>query len=576
VSCGASLATAPRVQPGTVLGRRYHIQKVLGAGGMGMVFEAYDRELEETVAVKVLRMDLAASENMARRFRTEIKLARRVRHRNVCGIHEYGSDGAINYIAMELIRGTDLKRLVREKGALRAEEAFDVCIQIAEGLQAIHDAGIIHRDLKTSNVMLDSKGRVALMDFGIAKDTQQSVALGATAVGQLIGTPEYMSPEQARGERLDTRSDLYALGIIVFEVFSGHVPFQGTTPIATLFKNLEELPPLQGEKAAGIPRPVIPVLAKALAKQPAERHQSAREAAEALRAARIETLGPGHAQNEDRTGTLTMPAGTAHEPPTLVSPSTAVPPHTVVLPQTAVPPETLVTRAPAPAVPRPPPPPRSPRAPALRQGVPPAAVLGGLIAAVVGVALVGLLIPWPPWPSPSPSVVPSAAPSASDAPLPTPVPMPTPALPSAAPSATAAPVATPTAPPRPAQTPTPTPTPTPTQAAPVSVTVPVAPPEPPPEARPPVTRPPAVTTRAAPQAARAPASLQIRVRPWAEVSVDGEVVGTTPFAPLILSPGPHDIAFAHPDFKEVRRKVTLKAGQTHRIELDLALDAVPK
>ena len=571
--CGASLAGALRMQPGTVLGHRYEIQQVLGAGGMGMVLKAYDRELDETVAVKVLRADLAGSEDMARRFRTEIKLARRVRHRNVCGIHEYGSDGGVSYIAMELIQGTDLKHLIKQKGAFRTVEAFDVCIQIADGLQAIHDAGIIHRDLKTSNAMLDPKGRVALMDFGIAKDTQQSMTLGATAVGQIIGTPEYMSPEQARGEKIDARSDLYALGIIIFEVFSGHVPFQGTTPIATLFKTLEEPPPLEGGRAAGIPRCVIPILAKALAKHPAERFQSARDMAEALRAARAEIVGGPHTPvpgtgSFDAANTMTSVAAPGSRP-TVVTPA---PSPTVEgsdatvgpLPQTMLAPTPTPTAAAAP--PRTPAvrPPSRPMtaAPGRRQGVAPAVVVGIAAAAVTVLLVAGWLVASrlvrPVATSEAPEVA-TASPTTSVSSM-SAIPAPT-LPPTVAPASVPPPATVPfarspeAATPRPVLTPAPTPEPTPRSAPPASFV------------------PAATLPTPAPLAS---ASLQVRVRPWAEVRIDDKVVGTTPFAPLSLKPGVHTLEFVHPDFQPVRRKVTLTPGQTLKIELDLALDAVSK
>src|SRR5512134_1872219 len=201
-NCGHVLR-APQVtlKRGSVVAGRYEILAPLGKGGMGMVYKARDHKLEETVAIKVLRPEIAADPEMERRFRSEIRLARRVRHRNVCGIHEYGEDGALRYIAMEYVEGTDLRKILTERGALPLDQAFEVCIRVAEGLQAIHDAGIIHRDLKTANLMVDAQGIVRLMDFGIAKQAGGEATLGATATGLIIGTPEYMSPEQARGEK---------------------------------------------------------------------------------------------------------------------------------------------------------------------------------------------------------------------------------------------------------------------------------------------------------------------------------------------------------------------------------------
>jgi serine/threonine protein kinase len=279
--CGQSLFV---VTQGALLAGRYEILEPLGKGGMGMVYKARDRELDEIVALKVLRPEIARSGDMARRFRSEIKLARKIRHRNVCGIHEFGQDGHLQFIAMELIQGVDFKKVLKERGTLPLAEAYDVTIQIAKGLQAIHDAGIVHRDLKTPNLMRDSQGIVRLMDFGIAKDV--AAAGGETVTGQIVGTPEYMSPEQARGQRVDQRSDIYALGVVVWELFTGDVPFRGDSPLATLYKQIQDPLPLQGPLGSALPGPLKPVLEKALAKEPQDRYQSVREFAEAVRSAR--------------------------------------------------------------------------------------------------------------------------------------------------------------------------------------------------------------------------------------------------------------------------------------------------
>jgi tRNA A-37 threonylcarbamoyl transferase component Bud32 len=289
--CGHTLFTLTSIRKGTVLADRYEVQSTLGKGGMGMVFKAHDRVLDETVALKIMRAEAAENADMARRFRQEIKLARKVRHRNVCNIHEYGEVEGMRYIAMEYVEGVDLRQILRAQGPPLPAEAFEIAIQLCEGLQAIHDAGIIHRDLKTPNIMRDNKGVVRLMDFGIAKQFGEAT-LSGTAIGMIVGTPEYMSPEQARGQKIDFRSDIYALGIVIFEIFTGDVPFRGDTPLATIFKHFEEPPTLIGPGGPVVPEPMVPVLSTALAKDPANRYASPFELEEAIIAAREAVLGP--------------------------------------------------------------------------------------------------------------------------------------------------------------------------------------------------------------------------------------------------------------------------------------------
>jgi serine/threonine-protein kinase len=288
-TCGRALAALTQ---GSIIAGRYEVLSPLGRGGMGMVYKAHDRMLEETVAIKVLRSEFARTQEMAKRFRHEIKLARRVSHRNVCRIHEYGEDGPLRYISMEYLQGNDLKQELREKGPPPADEAFDVTIQVAEGLQAIHDVGIIHRDLKTPNLMRDARGVVRLMDFGIAKEGNDTGSGALTSTGQVMGTPEYMSPEQCRGEKIDARSDIYALGIVNYEIFTGQVPFHGDTPVATIFKHIQDPVPLSGGAAVRIPAAAVPILLKALAKDRNGRFESAAEMALALRQARVDGVSP--------------------------------------------------------------------------------------------------------------------------------------------------------------------------------------------------------------------------------------------------------------------------------------------
>ena len=285
-TCGASLFRSPAtISRGSLIASRYEVRRCLGAGGMGVVFEAHDRVLDETVAVKTLRADAAESPEVRRRFLSEIKLARKVRHDNVCGIHEYGDEEGLRYITMEFVEGVDLRRVLRRRGRLPQTEAFQVALQVARGLQAIHEAGVIHRDLKSTNIMLDAHGVVRVMDFGLEKQS----GVDTTLLGAVMGTPEYMSPEQARGQRVDYRCDIYALGVVIYEVFTGAVPFRGDTPVAVIAQHLNDPPPLEGSAAAAIPRPLVPVLRRALAKDPAARYQTIDTLIEALDRARAES-----------------------------------------------------------------------------------------------------------------------------------------------------------------------------------------------------------------------------------------------------------------------------------------------
>lgn len=314
-TCGRALGALTH---GSLIANRYEVLSPLGRGGMGMVYKAHDRMLDEPVAIKVLRSEFANTPEMAQRFRHEIKLARKVTHKNVCRIHEYGEDGGVRYISMEYVEGEDLKQLIRARGGtLPAEEAFELAVQVARGLNAIHDVGIIHRDLKTSNIMRDKKGYVRLMDFGIAKVTggDRSSGAGLTTTGQIMGTPEYMSPEQCLGGKLDNRSDIYALGILIYEMFTGQVPFRGDTPVATLFKHIQDEPLFEGPVAGQIPMRAVPVLKKALHKDPAKRFQTADEMADSLAEA-LRKLGTEEPEDALPTSGLSAVQSDSHGPAT--------------------------------------------------------------------------------------------------------------------------------------------------------------------------------------------------------------------------------------------------------------------
>jgi serine/threonine protein kinase len=309
---------------GTVVGGRYEILDVLGQGGMSVVYKARDRSLDEIVALKVIRSDLASTPEAFTRFLTEIKLARRVRHRNVCAIHEFGEDGATRYLVMEYIEGESLRRILQAR-RLDTATAFDYCIQIAQGLEAVHEAGILHRDLKTSNVSVDRNGVVRLMDFGIARLLVS--AAHTTQTGMIVGTPAYMSPEQVRGERSDLRSDIYSFGIVVYEVFTGQTPFRGDQVHEYFFKHLQEEPALD---LPSIPTGLRPILRRALAKKPEERQQSATQLLNELRAAARDAppgpVGPidVSAAAADPDADATPPIGTPG--PVVPPPAAAEPP----------------------------------------------------------------------------------------------------------------------------------------------------------------------------------------------------------------------------------------------------------
>jgi serine/threonine-protein kinase len=557
-TCGQPLAAV--ITRGTLIARRYEILSPLGRGGMGTVYKAHDRVLDETVALKVLRADIAQDPDMARRFRSEIRLARRARHKNVCGIHEYGEDGRVHFIAMEFIEGIDLKKILKQsRVGLRTDEAFEVAIQVAEGLQAIHDAGIIHRDLKTPNIMRDAKGHVRLMDFGIAKDSD--AASGQTATGLIVGTPEYMSPEQARGERVDSRTDIYALGIVIFEIFTGEVPFHGETPLATIMKHLKDPPPVEVMDAHHLPFEVRDVLSRALAKESKDRFQTAANLADALRQARSTVQGQ-EAVSGTRVGTPPDRGG---------APTTAV--------RTPLP-QPRITPTPTPSArlaARPVPPPSRPaRTPRTSSGTGAARYrtrqtpvwLFALPVVALAVIAGAVLAVWPTKPvEDGPSAPPDSLRGDGSATLGTP-PLPVePTPPAATPLAPSPPpvtLAASSAPPpasAPSARPSSAPAPSSTPAATVSTLATL-----------PIVR---LTPSPPPTPAATRGDLWVVVTPWAEVSLNGQQLGSTPLRTSVEA-GRHDLVLTHPEYEPVRRKVTITAGTLARIDVDLSQDAIRK
>jgi eukaryotic-like serine/threonine-protein kinase len=264
---------------GTLLAERYEILELLGQGGMGAVYKAHDIELERLVALKLIRPDLASNPEILRRFKQELILAREVTHRNVIRIFDLGQAKGFKFITMEFVEGRDLRAILRERGKLPPEEAVRIISQVCRALESAHAAGVVHRDLKPQNIMMDAKDRVYVMDFGIAHSLETP---GMTQTGALMGTPEYMSPEQAKGIKVDPRSDLFSLGIIFYELLTGISPFKADTALATLLKRTQERAQPPAEVDPTIPKAISDVVMKCLEIDRDLRFSNAREILEDL------------------------------------------------------------------------------------------------------------------------------------------------------------------------------------------------------------------------------------------------------------------------------------------------------
>src|SRR5215472_2092066 len=272
-------ASGGELKEGTILAGRYEILKSLGRGGMGAVYKARDIDLDRTVALKLIRPELAKNPEILRRLKQELILARQVTHKNVIRIFDLGQSDGIKFITMDFVEGQDLHSLLHEKGKFPPEQAARIMLQISRALEAAHGEGVIHRDLKPQNIMLDKKGRVYVMDFGIARSAHLP---GMTQTGALIGTPEYMSPEQARGEKLTERSDLFSLGVIFYELLTGKSPYPGDEALATLWKRLQENPKPPIEVDPTVPKPLNDIVMKALEIDPEKRWASAHDVAQQI------------------------------------------------------------------------------------------------------------------------------------------------------------------------------------------------------------------------------------------------------------------------------------------------------
>ena len=276
-------AGGEQLRPGAVFDGRYEVKEILGAGGMGVVYRAFDRELQEPVAIKTLRPEALAGGSAAlERFKQEIRLARRIAHRNVVRTYDLGEVNGMYYLTMEYVEGTSLKQLIVSRGRLPVAVTLTVGKQLCRALEVAHAEGIIHRDIKPQNVVVDPSGFLKVMDFGIARLANPPKGKGLTEAGMSVGTPDYMSPEQLSGAELDPRSDLYAAGVVLFECVTGRVPFEAETTWALVAKHLEEEPPNPRTVNPEVPELLAFVILKAMAKDPTRRFNTAAEMHDAL------------------------------------------------------------------------------------------------------------------------------------------------------------------------------------------------------------------------------------------------------------------------------------------------------
>jgi len=259
---------------GSIIADRYEIIEELGKGGMGKVYRVEDKKIKEEVALKLIKPEIASDKKTIERFGNELKMARKIAHRNVCKMYDLSEDKGTHYITMEYVPGEDLKRLIRKVGQFGASKTIFIAKQVCDGLAEAHRLGVVHRDLKPQNIMVDEEGNARIMDFGIARSLK---AKGITGAGVMVGTPEYMSPEQAEVKDVDQRSDIYSLGVVLYEMATGRVPFEGETPLGIAMKHKSEMPIDPKEVNEQTPENLSNLILRCMEKDKEKRYKSAGE-----------------------------------------------------------------------------------------------------------------------------------------------------------------------------------------------------------------------------------------------------------------------------------------------------------
>lgn len=265
---------------GSLFANRYEIIEMLGRGGMGSVYRVFDKKITEDVAIKILKPEIAIEKTTIARFSNELKFARKITNKNVCKMYDLNEHEGNHFITMEYVPGEDLKSFIKRSGQVSLGKAVAITKQICLGLAEAHRLGVVHRDLKPSNIMIDEEGNSKIMDFGIARSTDTK---GITEAGMIVGTPEYMSPEQVEGDEVDTRSDIYSLGVIFYELVTGNAPFIGKTPISIAFKHKTDIPQEPSELNTQVNDKLSRIILKCLDKDREKRYQSAEDLFEDLK-----------------------------------------------------------------------------------------------------------------------------------------------------------------------------------------------------------------------------------------------------------------------------------------------------